>query len=408
LHHCRFAHSLSSITDTIIAVMFKLPPRLLSCLAAMIAAVASSAAIASGPPRFLGLGTLAPHHQTSQARAISPDGGTVAGFSGNPSTGVFRPFTWNFQSGFEELTDPMGGSVLATPNGLSFDGSVVVGTEQDYFGPHGYRWTKSTGIQRLTVPGEYLAEASAVSADGKVSVGTLLTGSLPVPREAYRLSDTGGLDELGTLQGHDSSEARDVSADGSVVVGLSYGPGGTAFRWTKDGGMKRLATPFESEAHAVSADARVVVGTLWADDDSLTAVSWADDALPHVLGQLPNLPHSSATGVSGDGSVIVGNAWAPPLPDGTATAVEAFIWRPHLGMQGLHQVLSEEYGLDLSGWRLEAATDISADGLTIVGIGTGPRGVTEGWVVVLPEPQVLWLVAGTIAVMLHRHQRLRP
>jgi uncharacterized membrane protein len=201
-----------------------------------------------------------------------------------------------------------------------------------------------------------------------------------------------------------------VSADGSAVVGDSFGWGEqVAFRWTKDGGMKRLATPFASTAKAISADGRIVVGALYGDDDSNTAVSWADDAVPQRLEQLPDRPHATALGVSGDGSMIVGTAWAR-LPNGEVTPGEAFIWQPQLGMRELHQVLSES-GLDLTGWRLEAARDISADGLTIVGTGTGPRGVQEAWVVVLPEPQSLWIVAGMFAFALRRRRaspRLHP
>jgi uncharacterized membrane protein len=150
----------------------------------MVAAVGSSAATADGPPRFLGLGTLAPHHHTSQATAVSPDGGTVAGFSGNPSTGIFRPFKWTFQSGFEELTDPVGASIVGTPNDLGLDGSVVIGTEVDSNGPHGFRWTTSTGLKRLTVPGQWLAEASAISATGDVVAGTLLSETTSLSRQA--------------------------------------------------------------------------------------------------------------------------------------------------------------------------------------------------------------------------------
>jgi hypothetical protein len=62
------------------------------------------------------------------------------------------------------------------------------------------------------------------------------------------------------------SEARGVSADGSIVVGLS---GGRAFRWTATGGMEdlnrtyaRLLTQgsFLERAYAISPDGRYIVG----------------------------------------------------------------------------------------------------------------------------------------------------
>jgi hypothetical protein len=45
--------------------------------------------------------------------------------------------------------------------------------------------------------------------------------------------------------------------------------------------------------------------------------------------------------------------------------------------------------LDLSGWILTSATGISADGLTIVGVGVNPAGQNEGWRAVLaPQPNL--------------------
>jgi hypothetical protein len=45
-------------------------------------------------------------------------------------------------------------------------------------------------------------------------------------------------------------------------------------------------------------------------------------------------------------------------------------------------------GVDLTGWRLEAATGVSADGKTIVGNGTNPRGFTEAWVANITFPPI--------------------
>ncbi|MBI4578164.1 MAG: PEP-CTERM sorting domain-containing protein [Planctomycetes bacterium] len=49
------------------------------------------------------------------------------------------------------------------------------------------------------------------------------------------------------------------------------------------------------------------------------------------------------------------------------------------------------------GWRLDEATGISDDGCTIVGYGSGPLGLSEGWVVTIPEPATLLLLAIGIA-----------
>jgi len=46
------------------------------------------------------------------------------------------------------------------------------------------------------------------------------------------------------------------------------------------------------------------------------------------------------------------------------------------------------YGLDLAGWTLTGAVAVSADGSTVVGYGTGPSGAQEGWIAVIPRPNV--------------------
>ena len=70
---------------------------------------------------------------------------------------------------------------------------------------------------------------------------------------------------LGDLPGRSfDSFAHNVSANGSVVVGISDSASGfEAFRWTKAGGMVGLGFlpgDVESDAFGVSADGSVIVG----------------------------------------------------------------------------------------------------------------------------------------------------
>ena len=43
---------------------------------------------------------------------------------------------------------------------------------------------------------------------------------------------------------------------------------------------------------------------------------------------------------------------------------EAFVWNPVNGMRNLRLLLTE-YGVDMTGWRLDYATSVSAEGSTI-------------------------------------------
>jgi probable HAF family extracellular repeat protein len=206
-------------------------------------------------------------------------------------------------------------------------------------------WNQGSGLAPF-VPSS--AVPRDVSASGAVIVGDGVNGS---NLEAFRYDPAGGFELLGRLTGHARSDANAVSADGSTVVGQSS-VGSTpweAFRWTEAGGIEGLG--------------------------NLNSGAFGG---------------SEALGVSGDGSFVVGTA---PADIGSA----AFLWDEEHGMRELAKILSEELGLDLTGWTLTRATDISADGKVIVGWGTNPNGDSESWIAVIPEPSTGWLVAAGLA-----------
>ena len=102
--------------------------------------------------------------------------------------------------------------------------------------------------------------------------------------------------------------------------------------------------------------------------------------------------------ISGDGLVVVGSEFGT---DG------AFIWDAVNGQRSLKAVLENDHGLDLTGWELDLAFDISADGRTIVGSGTFDEGNGDeriaAWVAVIPEPASAALLAvGGLAVLRRR------
>ena len=206
---------------------------------------------------------------------------------------------------------------------------------------------------------------------------------------------------LGDLSnGSFSSEARGVSADGSVAVGIGSSTSGTeAFRWTEAGGMVGLGDlaggSYASYGYGVSADGSVVVG--YSSSTSGTeAFRWTEAGGMVGLGDLPGGGfYSYAYDVSADGSVVVGYSGLPSVS-------EAFIWDEDNGMQSLQSVL-EGYGLDLSGWALRRAYGISDDGTVIVGWGTNPLGSQEAFLADLsqvPIPSGLWLLgSGLIALL---------
>jgi probable HAF family extracellular repeat protein len=216
----------------------------------------------------------------------------------------------------------------------SADGGVLVGR----WGSTVMRWVEGSDPEFLAANGEHgrslsgpslfrePSYASGVSADGTIIVGG---GGLPEHgglTEAFIWREgvpTVGLGTLYTAAGSTSS-ATAVSPDGRIVVGTSSGPGGSptnGFRWTAETGMESL-------------------GNFYPEAVSDTGV---------IVGQSPY-------------AAVLGSS---------------------LGDGALGPLLQQNCGVDLTGWYLVAARDITPDGKTLVGTALNPIGRYQGFVVYL-------------------------
>jgi probable HAF family extracellular repeat protein len=223
---------------------------------------------------------------------------------------------------------------------------------------------------------------------------------------------------LGRLSGGRTSDARGVSADGSVVVGYSDddilpGQNGQAFRWTAETGMVglgRLVPNTSSGASAASADGSVIVGTngLLSGTPArphTEAFRWTQATGMVGLGDLPGADiYSIAHDVSADGSVIVGVGEA--LREGISPSRRAFYWTADSGMLDLQDTLVSLGVSNLDGWTLREALGVSADGLTIVGWGLH-NNTEEAWVVTIPEPSSLVFSASGAGALLWFYRRAK-
>jgi probable HAF family extracellular repeat protein len=368
--------------------------QLIACLAVMAIVGLAQAAL---PHSFQGLGDLTGQGLASEARGTSADGTVIVGSSGTPDGQ--RAFIWTAAAGMVGLPTPTGLGMTWAQD-VSPDGHFVVGFGGNGFGSpvgwEGIRWAVSGGTVRIPLAGSGVW-AKGVSGDGSIVTG----GTGGAVEQAFVWTAAGGLVGLAPPgPGTWRTNAEAVSADGRVVVGdyLNVTAGARdAFRWTAETGMAGLGA---FAASAVSDDGSVVVGTL-AGGPTFEAFRWTEAAGIVPLGTLGPDNESRARGVSRDGSRVVGYITST-LDDSS----QAFIWDAEHGMRLLKDVLVQDCGLDLTGWKLTQAWDVSNNGPTIVGRGYNPQGVEEAWQAVLPEPATLALLGlGALAIF---RRRTRP
>jgi uncharacterized membrane protein len=145
---------------------------------------------------------------------------------------------------------------------------------------------------------------------------------------------------------------------------------------------------FFSEAYDVSADGTVVVGRSIQNDGLFPSRGFRWTA-EHGMTAIPDLPGvgpaSIAEGISGDGRVVMGAAVQ-------GDSAYAFVWDAFHGTRSIADILASQ-GVDLNGFQPGKVTAASYDGLTLVGIGL-PRDsqIVQPWLARLdagtfiPEP----------------------
>lgn len=253
-----------------------------------------------------------PSASWTAAGAISADGSVIVGGAGAPSGFGSDAVRW--ESGLVERLDPAPGVVFAVANAVTRDGETIVGTaDVTGFGDdRPFRWTRATGMVVVGTdlpPGYAAAGARDVSDDGSILVGVLVDAASPGQDRGFRWTDSGGYEVLPPLAGHDESMAEAVSADGSVIVGRSRTVGAgdvEAVRWVGGrsviGQAQGTAVPNSTGA---AAGISALGSTEIADADfALTAASLPPRVfgmflVSQSLGSTPNLG-------GGDGTLLLG------------------------------------------------------------------------------------------------------
>jgi uncharacterized membrane protein len=264
----------------------------------------------------------------------------------------------------------------STPYVLSANGSIVVGSSFSGSAQVGTVWSGS-GYGTRSFVGRSVdhSEVTGVSASGAVIAGiATVSGTVG----GFVKVSGGSLQVIdGTV---DAPTKYRVSGDGQTVVGY-YQPVANSpvpARWKQATGMQVLSG-LESRlgvSGCVSANGTAVGGYLVIGNFSNEeAFVWSESGGPTTLPKLhSNLPTSYASDMSSDGLTLVGSGRA------TSSIDEAVRWRNTGGVWSVQPL-----GF-LSGSTFGFATAISGDG-TLIG---GACGSDEG----APEVGFLWTQAG--------------
>jgi probable HAF family extracellular repeat protein len=214
--------------------------------------------------------------------------------------------------------------------------------------------------------GAFSSKALAVSADGSVVVGMSTTAAGDSP---FIWTSSQGMTPLPLLAGMTTGRVSSVSGDGSTIVGRC---GDRAVRWSSGTpvDLNTFGSGAFSSANGISADGLVIVGNAF--DGSFDTIPFrclGGGCFP-LAGNAPTFaPFEGygALGASSDGSVIVGNFGL--------SFTQPFIWTSASGMA----ILPAAAGVPQPA--TGSANACSPDGSVIVG-RSGPRACrwAEGFV----------------------------
>ena len=344
-------------------------------------------------------------YNQSELTAISGDGNVVIGTVALPTEpeSTAAPSRGSFSWDWTDATYNPVNNFNATS--ICYSGETWAGSYTNREFPA--IWTEAGGVDRIGQPsGQFIGtDKLIISGDTHTLIANLNMRFGSVTKlVSYLWTEDNGYSQIAPLPllGHDTTLLTGISQDGSAIVGTSMdlvdageliNLPNRAFLWTSTGGILNLgALPHllelelvsHSAATGISADGQVVIGYSVSYVSEFEGFIWDQTNGMQSLGYIAGEPtpfSSIPNATTANGSVVVGNLqWT----EGDEEDTTPYIWDTVNGMQDMKAYL-EGYGLDLDGWTLKDAVDISADGTVIIGNGINPDGNSEGWVASLHE-----------------------
>ncbi|MEM9382052.1 MAG: hypothetical protein AAGB93_19000, partial [Planctomycetota bacterium] len=219
-----------------------------------------------------------------------------------------------------------------------------------------------------------------------VGSGQIGPGNANALRRAVRWSPGAPAEILGNLPGGGQfSDALACTPDGSIVVGYASATGtpARAFRWSAATGivaLPELPGVVQSQAFDVSADGTTIVGRALFGS-GWRAVKWRPSEGMTVLGEVGVILQGTprVIQVSHDGSTAV---WA------ASGSIESWIWTERVGAMRLERYLEALGGSLPAGLQLREISSLSDDGDVVHGTASLNGQVRSGYRILLDDDPV--------------------
>lgn len=186
----------------------------------------------------------------SSGWGISGDGQTAVGL-GWLSSGQAHAIGWNQSAGTVDLGSTVPGRSTRA-NGANYDGSVIVGWQDNEFGfRQGAVWVNGQQQLIADADGQEMGEAYTVSDDGRWVGGYQNAGFFGVGQMWIYNTESQEHRYLGNIPaGQGAAAMTAITNDGTMAVGGTWGFGpaffGTAILWTEDTGVIEFADYLDS------------------------------------------------------------------------------------------------------------------------------------------------------------------
>ena len=244
-----------------------------------------------------GLHKFAPENYQAQGLGVDYSGSFIIGTmhpNGQVTKALFRNMETGTLTRLKDLETNSEPRAISTWQGKTIIAGIAYPNGPNP-SPRAVQWTLEQGsnLQTLALVGtssnQINSEANGISLDGTTMVGTSQDATDGNKLKAFVMSNQKGFCLLGTLKDDVESEAKGISAHGDIVVGNSYKfgtegefdePNSRAFRWLKV--LENLLNEYKTDPN----------------------ITIAAGGIMSSLGMLPGYTDSYATAISANGRII--------------------------------------------------------------------------------------------------------